>query len=268
MGLDGKHVLITGASGGVGLVAAQAFLAKGALVTMQFNSNRAPADELAAGHPTKCQVLQANVTSEDDVASLVHQATTKFGPIEVLVVSHGIWPPADVGIVDMSLSQWRNTLAVNLDGTFLFIRAYLRQLDASIKSGAQIEYPSIVLIGSTAGKFGEAWHADYAVSKTAINYGLIWSVKNEIVKIHPRARINTVAPGWIRTPMAERAMEDPKLLYQALASTPLKKVSEPSDVAQAILFLSDGELSGNITGVTLDCNGGMEGRLLNQPSDF
>ncbi len=63
-------------------------------------------------------------------------------------------------------------------------------------------------------------------------YGFVLSVKNEIVKIHPRARINTVSPGWIRTPMAERAMQDPALLYQALASSPLKKVSEPSDITQ------------------------------------
>lgn len=111
-------------------------------------------------------------------------------------------------------------------------------------------------------------HADYSCSKTAMMYGLITSLKNEIVNVHPRARINTVSPGWIRTPMADKAMNDPELLYQALASSPLKRVSEPSDIAQAILFFADGKRSGNITGVSLDVNAGMEGRLLNSRHDF
>ncbi|KAI8911819.1 hypothetical protein EDD86DRAFT_124764 [Gorgonomyces haynaldii] len=131
----------------------------------------------------------------------------------------------------MTLDRWRNTLEVNLDGTFLYCKYYLQQLE---KYQSQIQLPSIVLVGSTAGKFGEAWHADYSCTKSSMMYGFILSLKNEIVKIHPRARINTVSPGWIRTPMAERAMNDPDLLYQALASSPLKKVSETVDIANGI----------------------------------
>jgi len=126
--------------------------------------------------------------------------------------------------------------------------------------------------------------------------GLLLSLKNEIVKVAPRGRINCVAPGWVRTPMADRAMADGNLLYQALASygrpahlppvtvlcschavawygplpcrSPLKKVSEPEDVARAILFLSSERAAGNITGHVIDCNAGMEGRLLNKREDF
>ncbi|KAJ3065083.1 hypothetical protein HDU98_011525 [Podochytrium sp. JEL0797] len=168
----------------------------------------------------------------------------------------------------MTLARFRNTIQVNLDGTFLFSREYLKQLDVAVQKGVDLKNVSIVLIGSTAGKFGEAYHADYSSSKSAMMFGLTPSLKNEIVKIHPRGRVNTVSPGWIRTPMAERAMQDPSLLYQALASSPLKKVSEPDDIARAILFLSSSDMSGNITGISLDVNAGMEGRLLNQPSDF
>ncbi|KAL2919570.1 hypothetical protein HK105_200482 [Polyrhizophydium stewartii] len=269
MGLSGRHVVITGGSGGVGVAVAKAFLERGCHVTIQFNTNPGPAEPLAAQYPSHCTLLQAQVTDEKQVAGLFTAAIERHGPVEVLVVSHGIWPAEDVGVKDMSLDRWRNTIAVNLDGTFLFVREFLRQLETAVKSNSPaIEAPAIVLVGSTAGKFGEAWHADYSASKTAMMYGLISSLKNEIVKVHPRARINTVSPGWIRTPMAERALQDPSLLFQALASTPLKKVSEPHDVAQAILFLADANTSGNITGVSLDLNGGMEGRMLNRLEDF
>ncbi|KAI8835305.1 hypothetical protein BC829DRAFT_406589, partial [Chytridium lagenaria] len=164
----------------------------------------------------------------------------------------------------MSLDRWKNTISVNLDGTFLFCREYLKQLEVAVKGGKALKNVGIVMVGSTAGKFGEAWHADYSCTKSAMMYGLTLSLKNEIVKIHPRGRVNTVSPGWIRTPMAERAMQDKTLLYQALASSPLKKVSEPVDIANAILFLSSEKMSGNITGISLDVNAGMEGRLLNK----
>ncbi|KAJ3251733.1 hypothetical protein HK103_002078 [Boothiomyces macroporosus] len=260
--MKGKHVLITGASGGVGIITALEFLKIGANVTLQYNSNSTSLQPLKEKYQSRVCLLKADVTDESQVAGLVSKAVQQLGNIESLIVCHGIWPSKDVLVKDMDYKQWRNTLAINLDGAFLFIKHFLRQITMDMDA------PSIVLIGSTAGKFGEAYHADYSCSKTAMMYGLISSLKNEVVKIHPRARINTVSPGWIRTPMAERAMKDPSLLYQALASSPLKKVSEPNDIAQAILFLADSTKSGNITGVSLDVNAGMEGRLLNQPSDF
>ena len=121
----------------------------------------------------------------------------------------------------MTLAQWNNTIAVNLTGSFLLIREFLKQIEAHKVT----DNVAIVMIGSTAGRFGEAYHADYAVTKSAMMGGLLLSLKNEIVKTAPRARINVVAPGWVRTPMAERAMQDMNLLYQALArcDTPCKK---------------------------------------------
>ncbi|KAJ3334507.1 hypothetical protein HDU91_002699, partial [Kappamyces sp. JEL0680] len=190
-----------------------------------------------------------DMTQEEQVKSSIDLAVVAHGPIDVLIVSHGIWPAQDVGVKDMDYDRWQHTMNVNLGGTFLVVKHYLQQLERACQQGAGHDMlPSIVLIGSTAGKFGEAWHADYSCSKTSMMYGLILSLKNEIVRVHPKARINTVSPGWIRTPMAARAMSDPNLLYQALASSPLKKVSEPSDITQAILFLADGTKSGNITG--------------------
>ncbi|KAI9329708.1 NAD-P-binding protein [Obelidium mucronatum] len=265
---SGTHVFITGASGGVGLAVAAAFLQLGARVSLHANTNADAAAPLVAKNPQHARADVAAVGDEAAVCAAVGRAVAAFGAIGVLVVCHGIWPSADVAVKDMALSQWKNTISVNLDGTFLFVREYLKQLDDAVKAGVHLPNVAVVMVGSTAGKFGEAYHADYSCSKSAMMYGLTLSLKNEIVKIHPRGRVNTVSPGWIRTPMAERAMQNPSLLYQALASSPLKKVSEPDDIARAILFLSSSAMSGNITGLSLDVNAGMEGRLLNQPSDF
>ncbi|KAI8901615.1 hypothetical protein BC833DRAFT_576604 [Globomyces pollinis-pini] len=259
------HVLITGASGGVGVNCAYHFIQKGYKVTLHYNSNPSTLLPLLKQYPGQVVLTQASVTNEQQVMDVFGQAISRFGPVEILIVCHGVWPSDDVLVKDMEYSRWKSTMAINLNGTFLFIKHYCQQLD---KFKTSIENPSIVLIGSTAGKFGEAFHTDYSCSKTAMMYGMISSLKNELVKIHKKARINTVAPGWIRTPMAERAMNDPQLLYQALASTPLRKVSEPEDITKAIMFLADSTLSGNITGVCLDVNGGMEGRLLNSLNDF
>lgn len=116
----------------------------------------------------------------------------------------------------MTLQQWENTFTSNLTSSFLVIRAFLKQLDRL--SDAEKESVAIVLIGSTAGKYGEADHADYAATKSAMMGGLMLSLKNEIVKLAPRGRVNTVAPGWVATPMAAQALQDENIVYAALAS--------------------------------------------------
>ena len=93
---------------------------------------------------------------------------TEGDVIQVLVVNHGIWPSDDVPISQMTLEQWNNTLSVNLTSSFLVIREYLRRLDSPAVSDAQREKAAIILVGSTAGKYGEAGHADYASSKSGM----------------------------------------------------------------------------------------------------
>ena len=156
-----------------------------------------------------------------------------------------------------------NTLAVNLTGPFLLCRAYLQALRSapeSVKNTA-----SIIFIGSTAGKFGEANHGDYAASKSALMYGLTPTLKNEIISIAPRARVNSVNPGWVVTPMATETLKDQKFVERTLATTPLQKVGVPTDVARQVAVLASPTLSGHVNGVNLQVDGGMEGRLLFPP---
>jgi len=160
----------------------------------------------------------------------------------------------------MSLEQWSNTINVNLTGGFLFAREFLRSLEQFKR-----ETGNIVLIASTAGIFGEANHCDYAASKSALMYGFMKSLKNEIVRISPLGRVNTVAPGWVITPMAEEALKDKALVSKVLQTIPLKKVALPDDVAHAVAFLSSDKAAGHLTGEIIEVTGGMEGRVLHPP---
>ncbi|KAJ1961686.1 hypothetical protein GGI12_003107 [Dipsacomyces acuminosporus] len=259
LGLQGVHVLVTGASGGVGLATSRAFLEQGAKVTLHYNSTAATLAPLLEQYPGMAAAVKANISDESEVKQAIKEAVSLLGPVQVLVVNHGIWPTAPVLLKDMELEQWNKTLGVNLTGSFLVIREFMKQL---VENSVQ-DNVSVVMVGSTAGKFGEWYHADYAASKSAIMYGLTLSLKNEIVQFCPKGRVNCVAPGWIRTPMAEPAMKDKTIVERAFATSPLNKISEPEDIANTVLFLSSEKASGNITGHVIDVNAGMEGRVIN-----
>jgi 3-oxoacyl-[acyl-carrier protein] reductase len=122
---------------------------------------------------------------------------------------------------------------------------------------------SLVLVGSTAGIVGEAGHADYAAAKSAILRGLLLSLKNEIVRIAPRGRVNAVAPGWTESPMT-RGHVDPESVRRVSRTMALRKVAQPEDVARQVVVLASDELSGHVTGQVVTIAGGMEGRVLHE----
>ena len=116
---------------------------------------------------------------------------------------------------------------------------------------------SLVLVGSTAGIFGEAGHADYAAAKSAVVYGLMLSLKNEVVRVAPRARVNAVCPGWIKTPMDD--VDQAKGTYSdgdITGRVPMGRFATAEDVARAIAFLADPVESGFVNGHTLVIDGG------------
>jgi 3-oxoacyl-[acyl-carrier protein] reductase len=155
----------------------------------------------------------------------------------------------------LSLERWEGTLRSNLTATFLTARGFLREVE---RNG----HGSLVLVGSTAGVFGEAGHADYAAAKSAVVGGLLLSIKNEVVRVAPRARVNAVCPGWTITPMARQALEDPSVLERATRTMALQKAATPEDVARQVVVLVSDEVSGHVTGQVVLVAGGMEGRLL------
>ncbi|KAJ2788099.1 hypothetical protein GGI15_000120 [Coemansia interrupta] len=253
LNLSGVHVFITGSAGGVGVATSRAFLEQGAKVTLQYNSTKTTLEPLVAEYPDTAILVQARVDDEAQTTRAFNESVAAFGPIQVLVVNHGIWPRNNTAIKDMELEQWNNTLNVNLTGSFLVLREYLKQLE---KYQVQ-DNVSVVFVGSVVAKIGQAFHADYATTKSALEGGLMMSLKNELVKIAPRGRVNTVAPAYIRTPMAEGILSNKAYLERALSVIPLHKISEPEDVANSVLFLASERASGNITGHVLSVNGGV-----------
>ena len=135
-----------------------------------------------------------------------------------------------------------------------------------LRSVRETGHGSLVLVGSTAGLFGEAGHADYAAAKSAILQGLLLSLKNEVVRIAPFARVNAVAPGWTESPMT-RGLVDDDAVRQISRTMALRKVARPEDVARQVVILASDELSGHVTGQVVTIAGGMEGRVVHDSDD-
>jgi 3-oxoacyl-[acyl-carrier protein] reductase len=252
-GLEGKGVVVTGASGGIGSACARALAAEGARVLVHYHRGeeraRALAQELG-GAP----VAQADLTGEADVDRLFADAREELGELQVCVHVAGGWPREDIPVWELPLARWEDTLRTNLTAAFLVARAYLREVERSGQG-------SLVLVGSTAGVFGEAGHADYASAKSAILGGLLLSLKNEIVRIAPRGRVNAVAPGWTESPMT-RGLVDPDRVRALSRTMALRKVARPEDVAAQVVVLASDTISGHVSGQVVVVAGGMEGRVI------
>ncbi|CAE6369741.1 unnamed protein product [Rhizoctonia solani] len=186
----------------------------------------------------------------------------------------------------MELSQWDRCLSVNLTGSFLVARQFLRQLRRS-RAGCEpdLSKVAIVIIGSSSGEFGEESHIgkysltfaikcglilypDYAVTKSALQTGFLSTLKHEIIKIAPNGRVNSVAPGWVNTVMAKPLFSDPDLLRRTLAATPLRRIAEPEDIATQVLILASSNASAHVTGTNISMAGGQEGRIPPDPEDY
>lgn len=264
-GLGDQRILVTGASGGIGAATVRQLVAEGAAIVAHYGSNR-PAilellDSLPAPSRARCHASRADLRDPDAVDRLFDESFGALGDLDGLVVNAGIWPEADLPIDRMPLDRWRDTIAVNLTGAFLCCRAFLARLRAHPR-----EHATIVLVGSTAGLIGEEGHVDYAASKAALS-GILLTVKNEIVRVAPRGRVNMVAPGWVDTPMSADSLTDDTLVGRVTSTMALRKVATADDIAAAILFLLSDRLAGHISGSILPVHGGMEGRLLHELGD-
>jgi 3-oxoacyl-[acyl-carrier protein] reductase len=252
LGLDGKVVFLTGGSGGIGRAVARAFAAEGARVAAFSLEDGEGGDGVAS--------FTGDVRDPAAVRAAMDAAVARWGRVDVCVPCAGIWPGADVPLHEQPEDRVRAVIDVNVLGVVWAARAFLQAL-ARTGPRADGHGAGLVLVGSTAGRFGEPWHAEYAASKAALA-GLMRSLKNEIVQIDPRGRVNMVEPGWTLTPMTAGAMADRDAVRAATRTMPLRQLGMPEDVAHAVLFLASPVAARHVSGDALAVAGGMEGRVL------
>ena len=253
LSLDGRVALITGGSRGIGAATVRLFRQAGAKVAFSFRAAEEQARSLEeeCGGPEFCRGVRQDLAAAADGGALVRAAVEAFGRIDCLVANHGIWPSHDQPIGTMPDEQWRGTLGVNLDSVFGLVRATVTQMQrqAAPPSGAK---GHIVLVSSTAGQRGEAFHADYAASKGALismTKGLSTELAGEGIYV------NCVAPGWVRTGMSGSTLDDPVSSKRVFSTIPLGRAGTPDEVAGPILFLCT-PWAGFVSGEIFNVNGG------------
>ena len=246
LALTGKVTLITGGSRGIGAATVKMFVAAGAKVMFNYQRSKGAADQVVKSTGGRCTAVRADLNSTGAAAELVKATVDRFGSLDVLVANHGIWPPEDVAVDRMTDEQWRRTVAVNLDAVFALIKHAVAQMKQQ-KSGGKI-----VLISSTAGQRGEAFHCDYAATKGAL-ISMVKGLSTELAR--DRIYVNCVAPGWVDTDMARPALEDPEYAKRVFSVIPLGRVAKPEEIAAPVLFLCT-EHAGFITGEIFNVNGG------------
>jgi 3-oxoacyl-[acyl-carrier protein] reductase len=250
----GRTALITGGSRGIGAATVRLFRQAGARVAFSYQSATETAKALAAecGGEDLCIPIQQNLATAEDGQALIAAATEALGRIDCLVVNHGIWPSHDAPIAEMANTQWRGTLSVNLDSAFGLVQAGVAQMKAQPQSDVTSARGHIVLVSSTAGQRGEAFHADYAASKGAL-ISLTKSLSSELASEGIYA--NCVAPGWVATEMTLSVLQDPAISGKIKSVIPLGRVGAVDEIAGPILFLCT-PWAGFCSGEIFNVNGG------------
>ena len=257
LSVEGRVALITGGSRGIGAATVKMFCQAGAQVAFNYQKAKKAAEQVVkdCGGEARCSAIQQELSSSEQARKLVAAALARFGRLDIVVANHGIWPPNDAPVDEMSPEQWRQTMAVNLDSVFGLIKHAVAQMKTQAKKQKRVIHDPaghIVLISSTAGQRGEALHCDYAASKGA----LISMVKGLSTELAPNGiRINCVAPGWVATDMAAPALDDPIVSKKVYAGIPLGRAATPEEIAAPVLFLCT-EHAGFITGEIFNVNGG------------
>lgn len=248
LSLENRVAVVTGGSRGIGAAIVRMFTQAGARLVFNYQKAKADAEQLAeeCGGSERCIAVSADLSSIPAAGTLVTAAVQHFGKVDIVVGNHGVWPPQDAPVDRMSEEQWRSTLAINLDSIFGLVKHGVAQMKKQRSRG------HVVLISSTAGQRGEAFHCDYAASKGAI-ISMVKGLSTELAR--DGIYVNCVAPGWVETDMAAPALHDPEISRKVFATIPLGRAGTPEEIAATVLFLCT-PFAGFITGEIVNVNGG------------
>jgi glucose 1-dehydrogenase len=253
--LQGQKALVTGANSGIGRAVALALGAAGADVAVNYVTRPEDADAVVeeirkAG--ADAVALQADVSSEDQVVAMFRNAIERFGRLDILVANAGV--QRDAPFVDMTLADWNTVIAINLTGQFLCCRGAVRVMSRQgVIDGVSKAAGKIICMSSVHERIPWAGHVNYAASKGGVMM-MMQSLAQEVAPL--KIRVNSIAPGAIRTPINTAAWSTPQAYSALMTLVPYGRIGEPEDVARAAVWLASDE-SNYVTGTTLFVDGGM-----------
>ncbi|KAA2238207.1 SDR family oxidoreductase [Salinarimonas soli] len=253
--LKGQPALVTGASSGIGLAVAKGLARAGARVAVNYHSDREGGERIARAITDEggtAIAVGGDVSREEDVERIVAETVAAFGTLHILVANAGL--QRDAAFHEMSLDDWRRVIDVNLTGQFLCARAAVREF---LRRGREPEVSralgKIVCISSVHEVIPWAGHVNYAASKGGVML-MMKSLAQEVAE--QGIRVNSIAPGAIRTPINREAWETPQAEAALLRLIPYGRVGDPDDIAKAAIWLASDE-SDYVTGASLFVDGGM-----------
>jgi 3-oxoacyl-[acyl-carrier protein] reductase len=243
--LRGRRALVTGGSRGIGAATARLLAQAGANVVIGYRARRDDAERVvkdlrALG--VSAEAHAADLSTRAGAESLVEATLRALGGLDLFVGNAGVWPEEEVPLAEMEDERWARTMRENVDAIFYTTRAVARVIN---------DHGRIVLVSSTAGQRGEAYHADYGTSKGAV----ISLTKSLAVELASRdVTVNSVAPGWVDTEMVAGALTG-EVRTRVNAAIPLGRIASADDIAGPIVFLCS-PLARHVTGEILNVNGG------------
>lgn len=257
--LTGQTAIVTGASSGIGRGIAAALCASGANVVINYVGSDDQAQEVVhqathcgCSHRGKAVRFHADVSDEAQVQAMFSHAIDEFGTVDILINNAGL--QQDASLEQMTLSQWRRVIDVNLTGQFLCAREAVREFKRrGVRPGISCAAGKIICVSSVHEVIPWAGHVNYAASKG----GVMLMMKSIAQEVAPwRIRVNSICPGAIRTPINRSAWETPEAYNDLMKLIPYKRIGETDDIARLAVWLSSDEAD-YITGASLFVDGGM-----------
>lgn len=246
--LKNQVAVVTGGSRGIGAAAVKLFAEAGANVVFNYLRATRQACEViqgCSGQGGKVIAQRGDVSKPADARRLVGAAVRQFGRLDILVANAGIWNYQPLPIERMTEKEWDEMMAINLKGVYTVIHHAVPQM---VRQGGG----RIIVVSSTAGQRGEAFHTHYGASKG----GVISLVKGLSTELAPHnILVNCVAPGWVDTDMCVPVVKNRRDYRQALSTIPLRRFGRPEEIALPILFLAS-PMASYITGEVVNVNGG------------
>ncbi|MGD8739088.1 MAG: SDR family oxidoreductase [Desulfobacterales bacterium] len=253
--LAGQRALVTGANSGIGKAVARGLAEAGASVVVNYVSNEADACQVVQDIEStggKAMAVRADVSREDQVKAMFRKMFAAYGSIDILVNNAGL--QRDAAFQDMTLEQWNFVLSVNLTGQFLCAREAAREfIRRGVVPELSLAAGKIICMSSVHQTIPWSRHANYAASKGGVMM-LMQTMAQELAAYH--IRVNSIAPGAIKTPINRSAWETPEAERKLLQLIPYDRIGLTADVAKAVVWLASDQ-SDYVTGTTLFVDGGM-----------